>query len=79
MTDDAAMWLWEPTLLLRWRQADPAHAIIKTLVLEQLWRGRQVDDGVVDPRHPTRPRPRVPYEMREEWREVPVVEGERHD
>lgn len=85
MADDAAMWLWEPTLLLRWRVAGSASTAAllvdaemlrvrgTTLVLEQLWRGRStVDDGVVDPRHQTRPR--VPYEMREEWREVPVVD-----
>lgn len=85
-TEPGAMWLWEPTLLLRWRVAGSASTAAllvdaemlrvrgTTLVLEQLWRGRQVDDGVVDPRHPTKLR--VPYEMREEWREVPVVEGE---
>lgn len=62
MTDDAAMWLWEPTLLLRWRQAEPAHAIVKTLVLEQLWRGRRGHLFDKD------------FEVREEWREVPVAE-----
>ena len=56
------MWLWEPTLLLRWRQAEPAHAIVKTLVLEQLWRGRRGHLFDAD------------FEIREEWREVPVVE-----
>lgn len=76
MADDTAMWLWEPTMQLRWRSELRWAGFTKKSrprrVLQQLWRGRQVDDGVVDPRHPTRPR--VPYEMREEWREVPVVD-----
>ena len=69
-------WVWEPTLRLRWRVAgsDPAAVLLvdaemlrvrgTTLVLEQLWRGRRghlFGGG--------------PFDLCEEWREVPVVEG----
>jgi hypothetical protein len=80
-------WLWEPTLLLRWRLTTPMpfgalvtvdqHApgmtvaeILRvngrTIVLEQLWRGRKVagQDVIM---------PLVP-ETREEWHAVPVVD-----
>lgn len=65
------MWLWEPTLLLRWRwrrgwrrvvSGDPTETA-DFHVLEQLWRGRKVDEP-------------LPVYALEEWREVPVVEEE---
>lgn len=69
------MWLWEPTLLLRWRvvglgppdpdlrvNAEMLRVRGTTLVLEQLWRGRRGHLFDAD------------FEIREQWREVPVVE-----
>jgi hypothetical protein len=67
-------WLWEPTLLLRWRTADPTlpddaqilRVSGRTVVLEQLWRSRKGEGQDVAV-------PLVP-EIREEWRAVLVVD-----
>lgn len=70
-------WIWEPTLLLRWRvvglgppdpdlrvDAEMLRVRGTTLVLEQLWRGRR--GHLFGPE---------PFDIREEWRAVPVAEG----